>query len=102
MVGAIGEEGALTVRMRVLVHTYMHIGEGNVDMGITGQDIVQETRLESPEMHVKELMVSQCVVFCSIVCLIRSKGSRESHSTRRTTTHRSWASGSAPSRYRRP
>lgn len=26
-------------------------------MGITGQDIVQETRLESPEMHVKELMV---------------------------------------------
>ena len=72
--------------MRVFVHTYIHTGEGNVDMGITGQDIVQETRLESPEMHVKELMVSWCCV-----CVMRLtgplKGGRESHSTRRTANN---------------
>lgn len=51
-------------------------------MGITGQDIVQETRLESPEMHVKELMVSVfvCVCICcvcSIVCVLCLPGPSE-------------------------
>ncbi len=33
-----------------------YVGEGNVDMGITGQDILQETRLESPDIHITELL----------------------------------------------
>lgn len=33
-------------------------GEGNVDMGITGQDILQETRLDYPGTEVIELLVS--------------------------------------------
>lgn len=32
-------------------------GEGNVDMGITGQDIVMETRLGTPNLNVNELLV---------------------------------------------
>lgn len=38
-------------------------------MGITGQDIVMETRLESPEMHVKELMVRARVGADTCACL---------------------------------
>jgi len=33
-----------------------YVGEGNVDMGITGQDILMETRLESPDCHIVELL----------------------------------------------
>jgi len=33
-----------------------YVGEGNVDMGITGQDILMETRLDSPDCHIVELL----------------------------------------------
>lgn len=33
-----------------------YVGEGNVDMGITGQDILQETLSESPDAHITELL----------------------------------------------
>ena len=33
-----------------------YIGEGNIDLGITGQDILLETRLECPDIQINELM----------------------------------------------
>lgn len=33
-----------------------YIGEGNIDLGITGQDILLETRLECPDIEINEIL----------------------------------------------
>lgn len=59
LTGTPGRKQTTTSRLQQLTHMTLLLiaGEGNVDMGITGQDIVMETRLGTPNLNVNELLV---------------------------------------------